>query len=111
MDTRIFIPKKQIYVAPDLLNIKQVEERLDVKPQTVKVTWTDKFGTERNIKKLNDGHAANLTGWLRERGFIMTEMIIKAELERRCTGSYPDNFADMIKIYKAHPEIWRLKVY
>ena len=109
---KILIKKinKEIYIDPELLIIKQVEERLDVKPKRAKITWTDQHNIERNIMKLTDGHAANLTGWLRDRGLILSENIIQAELERRCTGSYPEWFNEFIEKYKSAPEIWRLKV-
>ena len=113
MEIRIKEIQKEIFVEPDLLNFHQIEERLDVKPKvkTVKVTWTDQHGTERNIQKLTDGHIANLAPWLRDLGLIKSEEIIQAELQRRCTGSYPDGFDQMVEEYKSHPEIWRMKVY
>lgn len=102
--------QKEIYIAPKLLIIKQVEERLDVKPKRIKITWTDQHNVERDIIKLTDGHAANLSGWLRDRGLMISEKIIQAELERRCTGIYPEWFDEFIEKYKSSPEIWRLKV-
>jgi hypothetical protein len=113
MEINIKEISKEIYIEPDLLNFKQVEERLDAKPKikTVSVTWTDQHDTERSIQNLTDGHAANLAPWLRERGFTKCEEIIQAELQRRCTGSYPDGFDQLVEDYKSRPEIWRMKVY
>jgi hypothetical protein len=115
MEINIKEISKEIHIEPDLLKFKQVEERLDVKPKTkinkIRITWTDQHDTERNIRKLTDGHAANLASWLRERGLTKSEKIIQAELQRRCTGSYPDEFGQLIEDYKSRPEIWRMKVY
>ena len=51
------IPKEtKIAIPLELLMLNQVEERLDVKPSFKKITWTDKYGNEKNIRKLTDGH-------------------------------------------------------
>jgi hypothetical protein len=110
MDTIIKIPKKQTYMLPELLTI--VEERLDVKPTSERnITWTDQHGTTRDIRNLTDSHAANLAGWLRDRDLNLSEKIIQGELERRCTGLYPENFDSLVENYKNHPEIWRLQIH
>lgn len=90
-----------------------VEERLEgVQEKTQrKITWTDKHNIEREITKLSDSHATALSYWLKEGGLNKARKIIQAELERRATGSYPEDFDAMTKSYKRRPEIWRLKVY
>ena len=103
--------KKQTYFVPDLLLFKEVEERLDVCLTSKKITWTDQNGTEKDITELTDAHAANLARWLRERGHKKAERIIQAELERRCTNVYPEDFNELIESYKSSPDIWRMKVY
>lgn len=103
--------QREIYIAPELLIFNQIEERLDVKTQRQQITWTDQYGNEKDIKTLTDAHASNLASWLRDRGLNKTEEIIQAELQRRCTNSYPDGFDKIIEEYKSSPETWRLKVY
>lgn len=106
------IPKEtKIAIPLELLMLNQVEERLDVKPSFKKITWTDQYGNEKNIRKLTDGHISNLAGWLRDRGLTETEKLIQGEMERRCTGAYPAWFDRLVQEYKQCPEIWRLKVY
>lgn len=106
------VPKEtKISIPPELLILNQVQERLDVKPAFTKITWTDQTGTERKITALTDGHISNLVAWLRERDMFETEKIINGELERRCTGKYPEWFESVVNEYKNCPETWRLKVY
>lgn len=110
MDVPTIKRKTEIYIEPSLLILNGVEERLDKPKLNIEITWTDMYGTERNIKKLTDGHAANLAPWLRDRGFVRAEAIVQGELERRCTGKYPKDFDNSVQEYKSHPETWRMKV-
>lgn len=108
----VIIPKEtKVFIVPELLKLNEVKERLDVKPSISKITWTDQYGNEKNIRKLTESHIVNLAGWLRDRGLGETEKLIQGELERRCTGAYPVWFKKAAEEYKQCPEIWRLKVY
>ncbi len=102
--------KTEIYIEPSLLILNGVEERLDKPKLNIEITWTDQYGTERDIKKLTDGHISNLAPWLRDRGFLRAETIIQGELERRCTGSYPSDFDESVQIYKSRPDTWSMQI-
>jgi len=110
MEVKI-IKETKIIVPSELLILNKFDGKLDVKPKNTKITWTDQYGTEKNITKLTDGHISNLAGWLRDRGLTDSEKLIQGELQRRCTGEYPDWFDTLVREYKKCPEIWRLKVY
>lgn len=106
------IPKEiKIVIAPELLKLNEIQERLDVKPSISKITWTDQYGCEKKLTKLSDSHIGNLANWLRERSLNRTERIIQGELEKRCSGVYPAWFNKEAEEYKNCQEIWRLKVY
>lgn len=105
----VIIPKK-IFISPELLILRETKECLDVKPKTNSITWTDQSGNEKSIQNLSDSHTSNLGPWLRERGYKIANKIIQGELERRCSGEYPDWFNTEVTKYKQNPEIWRLKV-
>ena len=46
----VIIPKEtKIFIAPELLKLNEVKERLDVKPSVSKITWTDQNGSEKSI--------------------------------------------------------------
>lgn len=107
---KTIVPYK-IEIPKELLKI--VEERLDVETQPTinKITWTDQKNTEHELTKLTDNHLINLSYWLERKHLTRTRKIIRGELEKRATGSYPNDFEENIKNYKTNPEIWRLKIY
>lgn len=108
----VIVPKEtKIFIAPELLKLNEIQERLDVKPSISKITWTDQYGCEKKLTKLSDSHIVNLVNWLRERSLNRTERIIQGELEKRYSGVYPVWFNNEVQEYKNCQEIWRLKVY
>ena len=103
-------PPKIVRLPKEIFHI--VEERLDAVVESQrKITWTDKFKVERELHNLSNEHARRLSYWCKERKLSRTRKIIQAELMKRATGLYPDNFDEMIKTYRRNPEIWRLKIY
>lgn len=95
----------------ETIDLTGVDELIQTAMDSFRITWTDRFNTERDIRKLSKAHLAALPGFLAERSLRKCKKIILAEIKRRATGSYPEDFDVLVEEYKARPEIWRLKIY
>ncbi len=95
----------------ETIDLTGVDELIQTAMSSFRITWTDRFNTERDIKKLSQSHLNALPGFLSRNGLRRCRQIMEWEIVRRNIGSYPEDFDILVEKYKACPETWRLKIY